>query len=198
MNDAVSKSSSGNWRHQLSNTAFWILLFRGFLVIGLGLGLLVNPTKTEALLLNFMGVFWLISGITLLFRANKTLGKQMSLVMGLVGILTGLIVVGRNIIGTWLTDILLFELLGAVIILTGVAHMLHEIKIRVRTPRRQSAYHFLLGVFEFVMGAMLLMSALEGGPQIYWLATIWALVGGALILSQALYLRAQRHVPSQN
>ena len=194
MNDAVSKSSSGNWRHQLSNTVFWILLFRGFLVIGLGLGLLVNPTKTEALLLNFMGVFWLISGITLLFRANKALGKQTSLVMGLVGILTGLIVVGRNIIGAWLTDILLFELLGAVILLTGVAHMLHEIKIGVRTLRRQSTYHFLLGVFEFVMGAMLLLSALERGPHIYWLATIWALVGGALILSQALYLRAQRRV----
>ncbi len=194
MNDAVSKSSSGNWQHRLSNAVFWILLVRGFLVIALGLGLLINPTKTETLLLNFMGFFWLISGVTLLFRTNTGLGKQMSLVIGLVGTLTGLIVVGRNIIGAWLTEILLFEVLGAVILLTGVVHMMSEVKIRVRTPRRQTAYHFLLGVFEFIMGAMLLLSAFETGSQVYWLATIWALIGGALILSQALYLRAQKHV----
>ena len=65
---------------------------------------------------------------------------------------------------------------------------------RIRTPRRQTAYHFLLGVFEFIMGAILFLSALEPGPYIYWLATIWALVGGALILSQALYLRVQRNL----
>ena len=194
MNDGVSNSNSANWRHRLSVTVFWILLLRGFLVIGLGLGLLMNPTKTESLLLNFMGVFWLIFGITALFRADQALGKPMSLVIGLVGTLTGLIVVGRNIVGTWLTNVLLFEVLGAVILMTGVLHMLHEIRIRVRTPRRQTTYHFLLGVFEFIMGAILFLSALERGPYIYWLATVWALVGGALILSQALYLRAQRNL----
>ncbi len=194
MNDAVSKSSSGNWQHRLSNAVFWILLFRGFLAIALGLGLLMNPTKTETLLLNFMGFFWLISGVTLLFRTNTGLGKQMSLVIGLVGTLTGLIVVGRNIIGAWLTENLLFQVLGAVILLTGVVHMMSEVKIRVRTPRRQTAYHFLMGVFEFIMGAMLLLSAFETGSRVYWVATIWALIGGALILSQALYLRAQKHV----
>jgi uncharacterized membrane protein HdeD (DUF308 family) len=194
MTDTVSKSSSGNWQHRLSKTVFWILLFRGFLVIALGFGLLMNPTKTETLLLNFMGFFWLISGVTLLLRTNTGLGKRMSLIIGLVGTLTGLIVIGRNIIGAWLTEILLFEVLGAVILLTGVVHIMSEVKIRVRTPRRQTAYHFLLGVFEFIMGAMLLLSAFEAGSRIYWLATIWALIGGALILSQALYLRAQKHV----
>ncbi len=159
-------------------------------MIALGIGLLVNPLKTETLLLNFMGIFWLITGITLIVRSNAALGKQASLVFGLVGILAGMIVVGRNIVEAWLTDLVLLEVLGAVILLTGVAHVLAEFTIGRRTPARQTAYHYLLGIFEFVMGTILLLPALEPGQYVYWLATGWALVGGALILGQALLLRA--------
>jgi uncharacterized membrane protein HdeD (DUF308 family) len=185
----------GSRRQKLSTAIFWVLLFRGCLVIALGVGLIINPVKTEALLLNFMGFFWLISGITLVLRPNTALGKSESLAMGLIGILTGLIVVGRNVVGSLLTNLLLLEVLGAVILLTGVANMLGETKIGRRALGRQTAYHFLLGVFEFVMGATLLVSAIEPGHVVYWLATVWALIGGALILSQALYLRSQRRFP---
>jgi len=48
-----------------------------------------------------------------------------------------------------------------------------------------------ISLLEIVQGAMLISSPLEQGPIIYWSATIWALVGGGLIISDALYQRAQ-------
>lgn len=64
-------------------------------------------------------------------------------------------------------------------------------------PPRRMAYQyllgvFLLGVFELVLGAMMFVSALERGPHMYWMAAIWSLIGGALILSQALHPNSRK------
>ena len=42
-------AESGSRRQMLSAAIFWVLLFRGCLVIVLGVGLIINPVKTEAL-----------------------------------------------------------------------------------------------------------------------------------------------------
>jgi hypothetical protein len=38
---------------------------------------------------------------------------------------------------------------------------------------------------------LLILSPLEQGSIVYWVATIWALIGGGLIITDALYQRAQ-------
>ena len=43
--------------------AFWITLIRGMLAVTLGLALLFWPDKARPMLVNFMGMFWLLSGI---------------------------------------------------------------------------------------------------------------------------------------
>lgn len=184
---AESASSSSRF----SSVIFWILTLRAALAIALGIGLLVNPTKTEASLLNFMGVFWLISALSYAFRPTMAPNQPFSIVVALVGTMTGIVVVGRNAIDPWLTNLLLLELLGAVIVMTGIAHILAGITIRRQLARQQVSYHFMLGIFELVMGTTLLASAIEPGLLIYWLASAWALVGGSLILSQAFYTKAR-------
>ena len=188
------RAESGGSSSRMSSVIFWILILRACLAIALGIGLLVNPTKTEASLLNFMGVFWLISALSYTFRLSTAPNQPFSLVVALIGIMTGVVVLGRNAIDPWLTNLLLLELLGAVIVMTGVAHILAGITIRERMGQRQVSYHFILGTFELVMGTMLLASAIEPVLFIYWLASAWALVGGVLILSQALYAKARLRV----
>ena len=60
---AVKQSSTKNNRH---NTLFWITLIRAVLVFALGLSLLLITEKTHPMLYNFMGFFWLMSGIILI------------------------------------------------------------------------------------------------------------------------------------
>jgi uncharacterized membrane protein HdeD (DUF308 family) len=196
MKGVDSNPSSGSRHEWLSKALVARQLFRGLTAFALGLALLINPSKTESLLLTFMGFFWFFSGITLFFRPETELGRRMSWAVGLVGTVTGLIVISRSVIGAWLTDDMLFELLGTVILVTGISHMLYGLKIYFRTPPRQIAYHFLvavflLGVFELILGAMMFVSAFERGPHMYWMAAIWSLIGGALIFSQALYPRSE-------
>jgi uncharacterized membrane protein HdeD (DUF308 family) len=178
---------------------FWIALLRGFFAIMLGLILIFNPEKTRVMLFNFMGLFWLTSGIILIRRTHvvlgdqtdRVLGKRTSLVLGLAGILTGLLVISRSITMRWVEEVVFIELLGAVILLTGVLHLFGEFRIgRVIKIKRTTAQK-ILAIFEIVLGALLVISPLEQGPIVYWTATIWALIGGGLIISDAVYQRVQ-------
>lgn len=43
--------------------AFWIVSVQGILAIGLGAVLLFQPDRTLPMLANFMGLYWLTSGV---------------------------------------------------------------------------------------------------------------------------------------
>ncbi|GAG00052.1 unnamed protein product [marine sediment metagenome] len=178
---------------------FWIALLRGVFAIMLGLILIFNPEKTKVMLANFMGFFWLTSGIILIrhtspvfgVQTDRVLGKRTALVMGLAGILFGLLVVSRSITRRWVDEVVFFELLGAVILLTGVLHLFGEFSIGRVIKRKRTTAQKILAVFEILLGVLLIVSPLEQGPFIYLIATIWALIGGGLIITDAFYQRAQ-------
>jgi uncharacterized membrane protein HdeD (DUF308 family) len=88
-------------------------------------------------------------------------------------------------------EVLLFELLGVVILLTGILHLFGEFRIGRVIKRKRTTAQKILAVFEILLGGLLIVSPLERSPLIYWIATIWALVGGGLIITDALYQRAQ-------
>jgi len=194
----MDKESKGK-QDRKSSIAFWISMLRGFFAIILGLILIFNPEKSRVMLFNFMGLFWLTSGIILLRHANVALGEQSdrmlgrrtTLALGLIAILTGLLVISRSLTRDLVGEVVFFELLGGVILLTGVLHLFGEFRIgRVLKGKRTTAQK-ILAIFEIVLGAMLIISPLDQGPIVYWAATIWALVGGGLIIADALRQRAR-------
>ena len=62
--------------------AFWIAMLRGIFVVMLGLVLIFNPEKTRVMLANFMGIFWLTTGILLLGHTSSALGDQTDRALG--------------------------------------------------------------------------------------------------------------------
>lgn len=187
MDETVTKHN--HWH--LPDLALWMALYRGVLAIALGVVLIFYPNKTQVLLINLMGFFWLSSGFALIRRPDteRVVGKWTSLIMGLIGILTGLLVVSRNITRHWVPEVAVVELLGAVILITGALHMLGEFRLGHVLKRRHETLHFLLGLFELVLGLMLVLSPLEHGPITYWVATFWALIFGSLVIGDALVQR---------
>jgi len=194
MDDGIKKGNGSS-----RSIGFWIALLRGFFAIILGLILIINPEKTRVMLFNFMGLFWLTTGIILIRRTNvvfgdqtdMVLGRRTSLALGLVAILTGLLVISRSLTKNLVGEVVILELLGAVILLTGVMHLFGEFRIgRVIKGKRTPAQK-ILAIFEIVLGLMLIISPLDQGPIVYWTATIWALIGGGLIISDAFYQRAR-------
>ncbi len=179
--------------------AFWIAVLRGVFAVFLGLALIFNPEKNKAMLANFMGVFWLTTGILLLRhtsdvfgdQTDRALGRKTTIVIGIIFVLTGLLVISRSISRRWIDEVVLIELLGGVILLTGLLHLVAVFRAARVIKIKHIGAEVILAVFEIVLGALLIFSPLEQGPIVYWSATIWALVGGIFIIIYAFIQRAQ-------
>lgn len=173
---------------------FWITLVRGIFAILLGLGLLIQPDKASPALANFMGIYWMLSGfISLRWGAIGERPRPLARLAGAIGILAGLFTLGRKMIGIMISEAILISLLGVVILLTGLLHAIGGFRTD-EDVRQWSWSSFTLGFFEIILGIPLILSPLEPGRLVYWAASIWAFIGGAIIIAEALYLRRQAFI----
>ena len=143
------------------------------------------------MLVNFMGFYWLMSGIlSIRWGVRGDRPRRLSIVAGLVGMLAGIAALSRNVGLGLLSEVAILYLLGSVILLTGVLHMLGGFRTGEDRFRQWSWGSFMLGFFEIVLGVMLLIAPLDRGPAIYLAASVWAFLGGAMLIGDALRVRA--------
>ncbi|MGD9092483.1 MAG: DUF308 domain-containing protein [Anaerolineales bacterium] len=141
---------------------FWIRLIRGFLVIILGASLLFTPEKTKAMLFNFMGGFWLMTGIVSVRQELHKRWHRLVLVSGVLGIPAGVAVVTRNLTRQYLAEFWVVELLGMIILLSGIVHILGGFQIGGAAMRGRSTLSIFLGILEvFLGGAFVIFRAVK-------------------------------------
>lgn len=171
---------------------FWICLIRGIFAILLGLILLLQPEKTLPWLANFMGAYWLTSGvISLRFGSSGRRSSRMAILAGIIGILAGVITLARKLFQSQVATEFVLFLLGIIILLTGMLHALGGFRKRADMEREWTWTSFLLGIFEFILGLTLIITPLENGPVVYYSASTWALLGGFILIGDAIYARRQ-------
>lgn len=179
--------------------AFWITLIRGLLAIALGVALILQPDKAQPMLVNFMGLFWLLSGIvSLRWGVHGERARGLSLLAGVVGVLAGISMLTRR----WTTgaenEEILVVSVGFIILLTGLMHVYGGFRTgaehtRLLGRKRQWSWtSFLLGLFEMVLGFLLVIAPLHLGPGVYVAASVWALVAGVILIGEATRLRRAR------
>jgi uncharacterized membrane protein HdeD (DUF308 family) len=184
--------SDGHRRHRSVRTPgpmalVWITATRGVMAIVLGLALALNGPRAPAALANFMGVYWILNGIVT-FRwglAADGPPRRLPLAAGAIGTVTGAVVLVANVGTTFLLAIL-----GVVIALTGIAHLLGGFEFADRSGRRWRP-GVPLGILEIGLGTTLIVTADRHDSLSTWLASGWALLGGAVLLSDALLMRRQ-------
>lgn len=185
--------------------AFWITLIRGMLAITLGVALIFWPDKARPILVNFMGMFWLVSGIvSVRWGVHGERARGLSLLAGAIGVLAGIGMLSRRFTTGMVGEDVLLSMVGLIILLTGLMHIFGGFRTRpVETqplnrdrsrvwPRAWSWTAFLLGLFEMVLGLMLAVEPMERGPLIYFAASVWALLGGIILIGDAARLRRDR------
>jgi uncharacterized membrane protein HdeD (DUF308 family) len=174
-----------------SNAPFWVTLIRGVLATLLGLALLIQPDKARPMLVNFMGMFWLASGI-MSVRWSATghpERRKLSILAGIVGVIAGLLALTRRLATGYLSDVLVLNILGAVMILIGILHVTGGFRIG-QEERHRTWASVLLGVFEIILGAIAFMAqSLEFSPVVYLALIVWALLGGFILFVDAFALR---------
>ena len=168
-----------------STAIIWITAIRGAMAIVLGLGLALHHDRAPAALANFMGFYWILSGVVTLqwgFVAQR--GRRLlPLVFGAIGIGTGAVVLLADVGTTFLLSIL-----GIVIVLTGIVHLLGGFELAEVSGRRWRP-GVPLGILEVGLGATLILTSGEGGSRSTWLASIWAIFGGMVLVADALRIR---------
>lgn len=173
-------------------TAFWITLARAILATALGLAIIFYPDKTRPLLANFIGMFWLVGGImNLRWGMSGERAHRSTMAVGLIGILAGMLVVGRSYIGQFLHESLVFLLLGSVVTLTGLVHIFEGFLVGADRQRQRSWLSTLMGIFEVALGLAILIWHNNFGPVFYGVATVWAFLGAVVLLREALLKRAK-------
>ncbi|GAF69858.1 unnamed protein product [marine sediment metagenome] len=166
-----------------------ITLFRGLFATVLGLVLLFQPEKTTPILGNFMGVFWLASGlISLRWGSSGERARGWALLAGVIGVLAGVAMLGRTLVDNYIPQDVMISILGVVILLTGILHAFGGFQIGDNQHRKLSVTSVILGVFEIVLGTMLIIEPLGRSTFFYLAATIWALVGGFILIGDAFRL----------
>ena len=103
---------------------FYVTLFRGFLAITLGVVLVFLPDRALPLLANFMGIYWLLAGVvSLRWSASGKRERGFPLVAGVVGVLAGLAMISHFLTVEVMSFRVLLDILGEVILLTGLLHV---------------------------------------------------------------------------
>jgi len=177
-------------RRQRVGVAFWITLARASLALALGIALLLQPDKTRPLLANFMGMFWLAAGLmSLRWSAAGEHSRRASRIAGLIGIIAGLLVLARSQVTMVVSAPVGITLLGVIAILTGAFHIMGRFERRHQPTGRRPWTAVILGVFEIVLGVLLITSRFEFGSWFYLVAAAWAFTGAAMLLGDALRMR---------
>lgn len=172
--------------------AFWITLARGVLAIALGAAILFWPDKARPLLANFIGGFW-IAGSLISIRwglANER-SKLLTIVIGVVGVLAGLAVSGRTLIDRWVPGEGIDLLLGLVAVLTGLLHATGHLQVKKFTTIQRTRSGLILGIFEIILGLIVLFTPWEERGLINYVIIGWAILGGVIILGDALATRRE-------
>lgn len=175
-----------------SNLPFLITLLRGIFALSLGVALLLNPEKRLPVLGNFMGVYWLTSGLLSVrwgFAGERP--KGFPLLAGMVGILAGLVMLSRQFITRYIAGSVFFYLLGTVILLTGLMHIFGGFRKSEDDSRQRSITSVLMGIFEVILGVLLMVAPLERGSGIYLAAGVWAFLSGIVLIGDAMRIRRQ-------
>ncbi len=169
-----------------------ITVVRGVLAVLLGLALIANPHHFRPMLANFMGLFLLVSGIMgVRWSVHGQRPRPLALVIGAIATLVGAFVLVRPLMRSLLPELTVFLFLGGSAVVMGIIHLAEGLP-NVREGRlERSWFSILLGVFEVVLGLVVLYTPLDTGPGVYWAATLWSLAGGIWLFSQALIIRRQ-------
>jgi len=139
-----------------------------------------------------MGMFWLASGtMSLRWGASGQRARRLSLAAGIIGILGGILVLTRDLTRGFLAEVVVICIFGGIIVLTGIIHAVGGFSVGKETERQWSWTSLLLGIFEIILGTLLLLSPTDPGRGVFIIASIWAFVGAFMLIGDALRQRAQ-------
>ncbi|HRW06724.1 MAG TPA: DUF308 domain-containing protein [Caldilineaceae bacterium] len=172
--------------------AWWVILLWGIATVIVGAYLLVRPSVTALLLVQFMGAYWLVGGIFDLFGSmtQRMLPQRgWRLIGAVISVLAGFVILGNPLMGTIFTVGFMYYMLAISAIVNGVINMLIGNQVRGLGKNEWSWSGFLLGLLQLIIGLFLLTHPLAGALSLVPLLGGLTLIGGIATIVIAFRLR---------
>lgn len=168
---------------QMAGVPWWLVLIEGISLIILGLLMLVSPGMSTVILVQFVGIYWLVAGIfkiVSIFMDSTDWGWK--LVGGILGILTGLIVLQHPLWSPLVIGATLIVILGVQGLVFGVIGL-------VQGFRGAGWGAAILGAVSILFGLLFLSNVGGFTLALPWTIGLLALVGGVAATITAFRLK---------
>jgi uncharacterized membrane protein HdeD (DUF308 family) len=171
-------------RTEESGFPWWLVLLEGIAAAILGLFLLTAPGATLFVLIQVLGIFWLIGGI---FRIISIFIDQSlwgwKLVGGILGILAGILVLQHPLWATVLVP-------GVYVIILGIQGLVLGGVTLVTAFQGEGWGVGILGVLSIVFGLVLLFNVWIGVAALPYVLGAFGIVGGVFAVVMAFRMRS--------
>ena len=158
---------------------WWVVFIEGIVALITGGLLLVSPERTAAVLVMFLGIFWLVSGIIEIVSIFSDKSKWgLKLVVGLLGIVAGILTLRHPLWSTALVATTLIVILGLYGLFVGASML-------VRAFKGDGWGVGIMGVVAILIGIFLLANRLIGIQLTVTFIGLVLVVGGiaAIVMS---------------
>jgi uncharacterized membrane protein HdeD (DUF308 family) len=161
------------------NLPWWLGVVQGIALLVLGVLCLTAPGATLFVVVQFAGIYWLVTGILGLVGlvADRTMWLW-KVFAGIIGILAGIAVIQHPMWATILVPSTLILVVGIFGIVSGILGMIHSWSARSWTG-------VALGAFGALLGLILVMNPVIGAATLPFVVGIFALIGGIMSLVAA-------------
>lgn len=168
-----------------AKSMWWVPLMGGIAAIILGLLLLSAPAMTTAVLVVFLGIYWLVAGIvsivTIFTRKDKK-GWGWSFFIGIFGIIAGLLVLQHPLWSTLLVPTVLVIVLAVDGVIIGVMQLIQGFT-------GAGFGHVILGILSIIFGVILLANPMLAAIGLPYVMGFFAVVGGIVAIVQAFRMK---------
>ncbi len=164
-------------------TPWWLVLINGIAALILGILLITNTGATIFILVQFLGIYWLISGIfsiIAIFVDSSSWGWK--LFSGILGIIAGILVLNHSLWSALLVPTVLVIIIGIQGIIVGILGLVQAFK-------GAGWGAGILGALSIIFGIILLANPILGAAALPWVLGIFGIVGGIAAIIAAFRLR---------
>jgi uncharacterized membrane protein HdeD (DUF308 family) len=166
-------------------SVWWLVLLNGIAKLVLGLLLVTDPGMTLTVLVQFLGAYWLVSGIFAIvgiFVQESKAGWVWNLIAGLIGVLAGIAVLNHPMLSGIFVSSVIASWLAIMAIIVGA--------IRIMQALRGDGWAMgVWGVVNVIFGLLLLQNPFGGAQALAMVIGVFAIVGGAYVIWAAFRVR---------
>ncbi|HEY7131369.1 MAG TPA: HdeD family acid-resistance protein [Candidatus Limnocylindrales bacterium] len=162
---------------------WWLYIVQGIALLVLGVLALSAPGATLVVLVQLVGIYWLVSGIvTLVGLVGDRTAWGWKLFAGIVGVLAGIAIVAHPLWASVLVPTTLVLVIGIFGIVNGAMMIFASFGRRRWTG-------VILGIFGVFLGLILVANPVIGAATLPFVIGAFALVGGVMSIGTAFYER---------